>query len=206
MGWLITLAILIALGAIPLGISVHYDKNGFQAKAIAGFLHFTVFPIPRWLTKKEAKKQPEKNTSQPVKKQAAPKESTAQSGGNLRDFLPLVSDGILFLNSFRKKLRLNHFYMKLVLAEDDPCDLAVHYGWACGIMENIAAQLEKCFVIVKRDFQVGCDFLAEESKISAHLDITITLGRFLLLAIVYGYQIIVHFLSIKKKQKGGASV
>lgn len=216
MGWLITLAVLFLVGAIPIGISIHFDANGFAARVIAGFIRFTIYPFPKWMTKKTRKK-PTQNPSKQAPNTTAdsatkkvptqnPPASPAPSGGKLRDFLPFISVGVQFLKDFRKKLRINHFRMQLILAEEDPCDLAVHYGWANGIMENIAVQLERYFVIVERNFEVGCDFLADEPRILAHLDITITIGRVLLLAAVYGYQVIVLFLSMKKKQKDGASL
>ena len=60
-------------------------------------------------------------------------------------------------------------------------------------------------MIKKRDIDVGCDFVASETTIYVRLDLTITLGRILAIAVVYGFRGIVEFLKIKNKRKGGAS-
>ncbi len=63
-------------------------------------------------------------------------------------------------------------------------------------------QLERLFVIKKRDIQVECDFTATELCVVARLDITITLGWLLVLALYYGIRILFEFLSIKRKGGG----
>ena len=50
--------------------------------------------------------------------------------------------------------------------------------------------------------QVECDFTAEEICVAAHLDITITLGRLLVLAVYYGICVLIEFLSLKRKGGG----
>ena len=64
--------------------------------------------------------------------------------------------------------------------------------------------LEKAFVIKKRDLEVACDFLAEKTTMIARLDISITIGRLLSLAVVHGIPIIREFLKVMNKRKGGA--
>ena len=92
--------------------------------------------------------------------------------------------------------------MRLILAGDDPCDLAVNYGRIWAAVGNLMPQLERLFVIKKRDIQVECDFTASETCVVAHLDITITLGRLLALALVYGVRVLIEFRSMKRKGGG----
>ena len=127
-----------------------------------------------------------------------------EQGGSLLDFLPLVQTVFDFLGDFRRKLRLNHLELKLIMAADDPCDLAVNYGRAWAALGNLLPKLEQWFVIKKRDLEVECDFTASETLIIARLDITITLGRLIGLIVVYAVKAIKEFLSIQKKRKGGA--
>ena len=215
MGWLIALGIVILLAVLPLGASVRYDSDGPLVRIIAGPVKFTVFPMPKREKKEKKKKEPQKQKTsaseppsdvpQPPKPSAPAKQETQQKkGGSFLDFLPLVKLAFDFLGDFRRKLRLNHLYLKLVMAADDPCDLAVNYGRAWAAVGNLLPQLEKIFVIKKRDIQVECDFTASETLITARLDVTITLGR--LLALVFGYAVraLIQFLKIKKKRKGGA--
>ena len=221
MGWLITLGILLLLGILPLGASVKYDADGPLVKVIAGPIRITVFPRDAKPKKeKRPKKEPEnpdtsekkpKKTGKSSGKKETTTESTPQetpekkSGGPITDFLPLLKVALDLLNDFRRKLRVNRLEVKLVMAGGDPCDLAVNYGKAWTAIGNILPRLENVLVIQKRDIDVACDFVASQTTIYVRLDLTITLGRILAIAVVYGFRAIVEFLKIKNKRKGGAS-
>lgn len=210
MGIWITAAFLLALAILPLGIHVRYNEAGFLLRVIAGPLKITVFPRKKKPKKQKAKqkkqnaeKSPEStdsgdNPPQPPKPLPEPKEK----GGSLTRFLPLVRLGLKFLGDFRRKLRVDNLCLRLILAGDDPCDLAVNYGRVWAAASNLMPQLERLFVIKKRDIQVECDFTAEEISVIAHVDITITLGRLLTLAVVYGIRVLCEFLSMKRKGGG----
>ena len=221
MGWLITLGIFLLLGILPLGASVKYDADGPLVKVIAGPIRITVFPRDAKPKKeKRPKKEPEnpdtsekkpKKTGKSSGKKETTTESTPQetsekkSGGPITDFLPLLKVALDLLNDFRRKLRVNRLEVKLVMAGGDPCDLAVNYGKAWTAIGNILPRLENVLVIQKRDIDVACDFVASQTTIYVRLDLTITLGRILAIAVVYGFRAIVEFLKIKNKRKGGAS-
>lgn len=202
MGWLITLAILVILAWLPLGAAVRYNDSGLMLKIIAGPARIQILP-----KKKAQKKEKPKKEKKPAKPAAAagkaadPKQE--EKGGALTDFLPLVKTVLDLLNAFRKKLRINHLYLKLILAGDDPCDLAVNYGRANAAMGNLLPQLERCFVIKKRDIEIECDFESAETVIIARADVTITLGRLLGILVWYGVKALKQYLSIQKKRKGG---
>ena len=210
MGIWITAAFLLALAILPLGIRVRYNEAGFLLRVIAGPVKITVFPRKKKPKKQKAKqkkqnaeKSPEStdsgdNPPQPPKPLPEPKEK----GGSLTRFLPLVRLGLKFLGDFRRKLRVDNLCLRLILAGDDPCDLAVNYGRVWAAASNLMPQLERLFVIKKRDIRVECDFTAEEISVIAHVDITITLGRLLTLAVVYGIRVLFEFLSMKRKGGG----
>ena len=215
MGWFITLGVLLLLAVLPLGIRVSYDSGGPLVKVIAGPLKLTVYPRhtkrkkdkPKKEQKPAARKQTEEASlprppqpPKPVKE----KKPAEKKGGSLRDFIPFVKLGLSFLGDFRRKLRLNNLELKLVLASSDPCDLAVNYGKTWAAVGNLLPALERWFVIKKRNVEVECDFTASQTLVTARLDISITLGRLLGLAAVYGVQGLKEFLNFKKKRKGGA--
>lgn len=127
------------------------------------------------------------------------------AGGPVTDFLPLVGTVFDFLGNFRRKLRVNRLELKLILAADDPCDLAVNYGRAWAAVGNLWPRLERWLVIKKRDVEVECDFTATETLVIARLDLTITLGRILACVFTFAFHALVEFLKIMKKRKGGAS-
>ena len=219
MGWLITLGIVVLLAILPLGASVKYDADGPLVKLIAGPVKVTLFPRPKKPKKEKKPKEPKKALEQkekpvPASPKASAKEQPAEtpekpekkkSGGPVTDFLPLLKVALDLLNDFRKKLRVNRLEVKLIMAGDDPCDLAMNYGKAWAAIGNLMPRLERVLVIKKRDIDVECDFTASQTTIYARLDLTITLGRILAIAVVYGIRAIVELLKIKNKRKGGAS-
>ncbi|MDD5954493.1 MAG: DUF2953 domain-containing protein [Firmicutes bacterium] len=210
MGWLITLGVLGLLAVLPLGASVIYDEDGVLARLVVGPLKITLYPRPvkeKKPGKNKKKSKSEKQTDQ--KKEAsgeehqeAPKQK--KSGGPITDFLPLVKVLLQFLDGFRRKLRVNVLELKLIMAGDDPCDLAVNYGRAWAAVGNLMPQLERIFVIKKRNIEVECDFTADRTLVLARLDLTITLGRLLGLLFVLLYRAAVRLIKIVMKRKGGA--
>lgn len=203
MGWLIALAVLLLIAAIPLGVMARYDSQGPLVRIIVGFVRFTVIPIPR-RTKKPKKEAPRK-TQAPQKTAPQPSQKEPpQKGGSLRDFLPLVNVLLDFMSSFRKKLRVNHLVLKLILAGDDPCDLALNYGRAWAALGNLMPMLDRIFVIGKRDCEVECNFTAADPLVVAQMELTIRFGQLISLGAVYGFRLLKELLIFKKKRKGGA--
>ena len=203
MGWLITLGILVILAWLPLGATVRYNDQGVALKLIAGPVRIPILP-----KKKAQEKEKQKKEEKPKKRQSVAKKTEApkpqeEKGGPVTDFLPLLQTALDLLNAFRKKLRINHLYLKLIMASDDPCDLAVNYGKANAAMGNLLPLLERCFVIKKRDIEIECDFESAKTVIIARADLTITLGRLLGILIWYGVKALKQFLSIQNKRKGG---
>ena len=210
MGWIIACAVLLALFLIPLGCRVSYDSGGLTVRVIAGPVRFWVYPLRRKDAPKKAD-QPEKNEKKekkPTGKDSAEKKAETtqatepETGGSLTRLLPLVKLALEALGELRRKIRLDNLTVHLTLACDDPCDLAVNYGRAWAAVGNLMPNLERLFVIKKRDIQIGCDFTASETVVFAQGDVTITLGRVLSLALRYGVRALKEFY--KLKQKGGA--
>ena len=208
MGWLIFLAILVLLAILPLGASVLYDADGPRVRIVAGPVKIQVFPMKKKPKKDKTKKEkPQKEQKKPAQageeQKPFPKPKT---GGSWTDFLPLVQVVLDLLNDLRRKLRVNELKLHLTLAGDDPCDLAVNYGRMNASLAALIAQMERVLVIQKRDVHVDCDFTANETVILARLDLTITLGRILSIAVRYGVRGLMTFLKIKKQREGGADL
>ena len=208
MGWLIFLAIVILLVILPLGASVLYDEDGPRVRVVAGSVKIQVFPMKKKPKKDKPKKEkPKKESKKPAQageeQKPFPKPKT---GGSWTDFLPLVQVVLDLLNDLRRKLRVNELKLHLTMAGDDPCDLAVNYGRMNASLAALLTQLERFLVIQKRDVHIDCDFAASETVILARLDLTITLGRILSIAAVYGVRGLKTFLNIKKQREGGADL
>ena len=208
MGWLIFLAILVLLAILPLGASVLYDADGPRVRIVAGPVKIQVFPMKKKPKKDKTKKEkPQKEPKKPAQAGEAQKPfPKPKTGGSWTDFLPLVQVVLDLLNDLRRKLRVNELKLHLTLAGDDPCDLAVNYGRMNASLAALIAQLERVLVIQKRDVHVDCDFTANETVILARLDLTITLGRILSIAVRHGVRGLMTFLKIKKQREGGADL
>ena len=215
MGWFITLAIVFLLAILPLGASVLYDEDGPRVRIVAGPVKIQVFPMKKKSKKDKAKKNKPKKEKPGKKKKEAADGGTAEeqapfpkpkTGGSWTDFLPLVRIALDLLNDLRRKLRVDHLKLHLTMAGDDPCDLAINYGRMNASLAGLITQLERFLVIKKRDVHIDCDFAASETVILARLDLTITLGRILSIAVVYGIRALTTFLKIKKQREGGADL
>ncbi len=203
MGWLIALGVLILLAMLPLGIRLDYNADGVRVTLHVGPVKYTLYP---------GKKQRNQEQEEPEQKKAVPTPATEakgkkkESGGKLTDFMPLVKTILDLLCDLRRKIRVKELYLRLILASSDPADLAISYGRAWAALGNLMPQLEQLFRIQKRDVEVECDFTASETRCVARLDVTITLGRLLALAVVYGIRTLKEYKTMQTKRKGGAAL
>lgn len=199
MGWLIALCIMVAISFLPLGVSFRYDAGGFRFGWLAGLITIPV-------SSNKEKKEKTKKTKKKSKSGEAPSSPSGQGkakkkGGALSDFIPFVELVLDFLQAFRRKLRVRRLDVKLIMASDDPCDLAVNYGRTWAALNALIPQLERCFVIKKRNVEVECDFEATEPVVTARIELTMTVGRLLHLLLCYGLRALKHYLNQKKSKK-----
>ena len=218
MGWLVALGILTALAMLPLGVSARYDSGGACVRLILGPVKPTLYPRTAKKSPKKKKKEPEQqgktpepeteNEEKPAQTVPSRKEEKTPAeeskGGSWKDFVPLIRLALRFLEDFRGKLRVQDLEIKLILAGDDPADLAMNYGRCWAALGNLMPKLERFLKIRKRNLEVECDFTSDKTLIIARADLTITLGRLLGLAAVYGVRGLREYLKISKKRKGGA--
>ncbi len=203
MGWLIALGILVLLAILPLGATARYNADGLTVKLIAGPVRIPLLPTKEKQPKPKKKK--EKKTETVSAKPSGKGKRKRETGGSWTDFLPIVKTALDLLNDFRRKLRIRRLELKLIMAGDDPCDLAVNYGRANAALGNLWPMLERCFVIKKRDVQIECDFESSETVVIARADATITLGRLLVLVVRHGVRALKQYMQIQNTRKGGAS-
>ncbi len=198
MGWLIALGILTGIVFIPIGLRGIYRQSDSGVWVILGPAAIRIYP--------GSGKQKDKQKSAETEKDKKVSGGKNKSGGSLRDFEPLLKTVLTFLVEFRRKLRVNRLELQLVMAGDDPCDLAVNYGRAWAAVGTILPQLERAFVIKKRDVAVSCDFTGESTRIYVRLDASITVGRLFVLLARHGIRGFNQFKTIKNLRKGGAKL
>ena len=199
MGWLIALGVLTLIAVLPIGVSALYDADGPRVYATVGMVRFLLYPMQK--KEKKPKTVQKKETKTSV---ASQKKPSVKSGGSISDFLPLVDVVLDFVSAFGRKIRITHLHMKLILAGDDPADLAQNYGKAWVALGNLFPLLENAFVIKKRDMEVECDFLADKTTITVRADLSITVGRVVMLGLAQGIPVLRELLKIMKTRKGGA--
>lgn len=198
MGWLIALAVIAFLAFLPLGVGAKYDTDGALVWLIIG-------PFKKRLLSpdKEKKKSAEKK-QQSADPQASSSEK--KKGGNLSDFMPLWNIILEFLGGIRRKLCVRKLEVFLLMAGDDPCDLAQNYGKACAAVAALEPQLERFLRFKDKQLQVECDFLENKSKIWVRVEVVISLGRLLILSSHHGFRALKAYMKIMNKGKGGAQV
>ena len=197
MGWIIALATLCSLAILPIGVCAIYNEDGPIVSLLIGIVRVKIFPKHKCEKNKKTSKKEKPET----KKAGVKSKEEKKRGGSVKDFLPLLNTVLDFLGAFRRKVRVKRLEMKLVMAGDDPCDLAVNYGKAWAALSNLMPLFERAFVIRKRDLEVECDFTADQTRISARLDVTITVGRLLTIAIYYGIKILYQLIIMSKTKK-----
>ena len=193
MGWLIALAVLAGVALLPVGIRGIYRESEACLWLLIGPFKFRLYP---------AKPKEKKETAQPKEKRAG----RSPKGGSWQDFLPVTRTVLDFLNQLRKKVGVKNLELKLILAGDDPADLAIHYGQAWAALGNLMPQLDRVLTIRKKDVEVECDFTAETTRIYARVDATVSVARALHLGGRYGVKLIKDILKLKKLREGGAEL
>lgn len=193
MWWLIAVALIILLLLImPVGIRGRYDSSGGYAWITAGPFRILLYPDRN------------KNVSTSEIISGFAKKKTAK-GGKLSDFLPLLGDVLELLSELRRKLRVKRLNFKVILAGNDPCDLAINYGKAWSALGNLMPRLEQFLTIRKRNLEVECDFTADKTLIFADIHITIPLFRLVVIVLKHGSRILVKYRSIIEQRKGGTN-
>ena len=151
MWWLIILGILLFVAFVPFFARFSYDESGYRFRVLWG-----IIPIKRLPGKKR-----QNNKEKPKKKTLS-----ETSGGKLSELIPIVKIGCGFLNALRKKMKLK-LELRVLMAGDDPCDLAINYGRAWAATGSLIPLLEESLIIKKRKIQIDCDFGAEETLVKA---------------------------------------
>lgn len=194
MGWLIALAVLAGIAILPVGIRGVYRESTAGVWLLIGPVKLRLYP---------AKAKKEKKSGQPKKENV---DSDNKKGGKLQEILPLARPILDFLNQLRKKLVVKNLELKVILAGDDPCDLAVNYGRAWAALGSLMPQLDRVLTIRKKDIEVESDFTAESICVYARVDVMVSIGRGLYLCCRYGVKFIKDILKMKNLQKGGAEL
>jgi lipopolysaccharide biosynthesis protein len=195
MGWLIALIAVVLLGFLPIGIYASYDQKGPWVSLMIGPLRICLYP-------KQPKSEKRRNASDKDTMQLHSLQKKRKFG-SFSDFTAIANLVFEFLADFRRKLIIRKLEFKVILAETDPYDLSIQYGLGWALLGNIISQLERFFVIKKRNLEIECDYTASEKLLEARIDMVISLGRLLWIVLRHGPHILRKYNSIVNQTKGG---
>lgn len=199
MGWLIAAAVLLALGLMPISIRLAYDVSGARVSLGIGPVRIPVYP-------KEKSEGTISSKQQKTNAKKQSKEDKKTGDGKLSDFLPLLEKVLIFVIELRRRLVIKDLQLKIRMAGDDPSDLSIQYGRAWIALGNLIPQLERLFILKKRDIDLSCDYTSNESYVFARAVICISLGRLLWIAIFHGRHVLKQYLKIYNERKGGTDI
>ena len=195
MVWLIVLLCLVLFLMLPLKLHAHYNR---QAVAYLRFGPVKVMLYPSG-SKKKVKSAGDKSESFESHEQVKKKKRTDRE-----DVISIVKLVLDFLDDFRTKLRVDNLQLRIVLADEDPCDLSIRYGRSWLAVGSLYPQLERYFIIKNRFVEVQCDYTADKTVVDASVDISITVGRILTIGAYHGTKLLRKYFKMMKKSKDGA--
>lgn len=211
-GWIVLalLALLVLLWfTLRVGVTAGYDQEGGWVRAKLGPKTLQLYPPPA--------KKPErpKKQKKPKKKKKAPKPEGDRGkglvqnlGGALElglELLPLLQEAA---GKFRRKLRIDTLYLRLLWAEEDPADAAIHYGWAWAVTENLLSFLEAGFDLRDRDVALYLDYFAPGPKAYLRAGFSLTLAQLAGIALplaVGGLKVLLEQKKQRRKAAAGPS-
>jgi len=196
MVWIAIVILLVLLAIMPIKLMIGYAMQGVSLKLGIGFLTFSILPRRRQ-EKKKAKS--EAKSDKPMATDGKKTEKSSKTG--FKEYLPLLRIVLDLLTRLRSKLVMKRLDLSLILAGDDPCDLAVLYGRTQGVVAVLLSQIENAFHIQKRNVRIACDFTANKTLVECFADISISFGKLLYLAVKYGLMILKEYLAILKNKK-----
>lgn len=199
-GWFvlgIVLAVFVLIGCIPVGVDASYHENALALQLKIGL--FTMQVLPAKPKKKKAVSSKKKSAAKkPDAKPVRTKKQLQMPKLTLQDILALADLACDTLGNLRRKLRVEVLVLHVTLGGSDPAKAAILYGRAWALIGMLNPKLEQLFVIKKRDIQPVLDYNEKETKIDAHLALTITIGRAISLAWRAGVRFLKLWLNKKK--------
>lgn len=197
--WLAVAVCLVVVLMLPLGVHVSYGDNGLQFDIKIGTVLVNIYPgKPSPRTKRKQLKSDRDKAKKPTKSRQRPLKE------EFTDFLPILQLLYNLLRDFRKRLRVSVLDMKLIIAGNDPCDVAVNYGRAWTAVANLMPLLDQVLTIKYRNVSVECDFLSTETRLMGEIEFTLSFGRILHLLGFHGIKLLVAYINILNKRKDGA--
>ncbi len=190
------LALLIAaLLALRVGVLVGYDRGALWARLCLGPARLTLWPRkPKRPKRKKRPKRP-----QTGQKQKAEKPRPKLSPALVRAMRGPIRAALARL---RRAVRIDTVALRLIWAEEDPADAAVHYGRLWAVLEGTMALLRANVTVRDDDLALTIDFTRERPElVSLRFGASAALGRLIGIAVLAAVGILRALLSEKRRTR-----
>ena len=152
------------------------------------------------LPQKQKKPKKKKQKKKKSKDKNKPKTKIA-----IMDILDMVKKLIITVfKKFKRYLRVRVYNFSVDVATGDAAKTAILFGAVCGACSLIFEILEGAMDFrIKDDADIGarCDYLSEKTKANIEVDISISVGQVVKLALVSGGVLLWKFITVKKTKK-----
>ena len=195
------LALLVAaILALRVGVLVGYDRGAPWARLCIGPARITLWP-----REPKKKKRPKRAKG---KRADRPKESKTQRAAKPRPKLtPALVRAMLgpiraALGRLRRAVRIDTVALRLIWAEEDPADAAVHYGRLWAALEAALALLRANVTVREDDLALTIDFTRERPElVSLRFGASAALGRLIGIAVLAAVGVLRALLSEKRRTR-----
>lgn len=195
--FLILLGVAVFLLLLPVGIRVRYHEGVLKLWYCFGPLRFSGVP-----GKKAEQPKPKQNDRSGIHKVVDEHvQANRTDDSPLGNFLAQIKTVLGLFWALKPKLKIKRLEIKLHLAGEDPCAVALLYGGAWAALGALVPLLEEAFILKKRDLDVDCRFDGGSTTVDARLDLTVGLGRLLYILLRYSFDTLGK--ADQKKTKGG---
>ena len=165
------IALLFALGWMPLGVDAAYDEAKFTVRIHVGFLRFQVYPARKAEKTEKPAKQKESAAAEEEKPPSRPP-NRRQILYTVQTLLPALWRALAALG---RRIQISVLRLHVVFGGEDPADVALLYGRAQAAAGAFLPMLERLVRVQRTDVRLSTDYTAEQTAISGEIGLRIRL-------------------------------
>lgn len=195
---LILLALLILLMLMKVGVDAGYGADGAFLRVKIGPVRKQLIPKPEVKTKA---KKPKKEKPAKEEKTESGKKPKPKRKPDLDFILNLAKIALHALDRFRKRLRIDVFHLRFIMASADPYTTAMTYGYVRTLIGIMTPRIRRAFTVRDSRVELGTDFLATKPDIEARLVLTIRIGRIFSFSFATGIEFLRYMVKSKLQNK-----
>ena len=166
------LAVLIILAFLRFGASFEYSRDGMSLVCVLGPIRLRLLPKE---SRQKPKKEKKKKSSKASKNDTGKKGKGEEKPGTIAAIKAVLPTALKTVGRFFKHLQIDELTVNFVITGDDPCDTALHYGYASAGMGYLLPVLKSNFKIKKMNVSVFPSFTDTDESVYIKAKATIAL-------------------------------